>query len=177
VSTALADGRELGRVRNLERADLPAMERLEQLCHPAPWTSEMLAAELTRDEGVQIGLDRIGATDSELVGMLFAARLADAWHLMNIAVDPGERRRGIASQLLDVLFECISTDPDRGCTLEVRRSNAGAIALYERWGFTQAGIRPRYYGPEGEDAVIMWRPPEQIVRRRAAGEVVEWTHP
>jgi ribosomal-protein-alanine N-acetyltransferase len=74
---------------------------------------------------------------------------------MNIAVDPALRRRGVATALLEQMFE--RAGPDESYTLEVRPSNAVAIALYERFGFRPAGTRRRYYQDTGEDAVIMWR--------------------
>ena len=80
---------------------------------------------------------------------------------MNIAVDPDRRRHGIASTLLTRLFERVD-DPDAQYTLEVRQSNAGAIALYDRFGFRSAGVRRRYYADNGEDALIMWRTPATL---------------
>ncbi|MGH2842740.1 MAG: GNAT family N-acetyltransferase, partial [Solirubrobacteraceae bacterium] len=78
-----------------------------------------------------------------------------AYHVMNVAVDRGERRRGIAAALLEVLLTRAGHGADY--TLEVRVSNAPAIALYERYGFSAVGTRRRYYADNGEDAVIMWR--------------------
>jgi ribosomal-protein-alanine N-acetyltransferase len=80
---------------------------------------------------------------------------------MNVSVDPDRRRRGIASALLDALLERID-DPEAQITLEVRRSNGGAVLLYERFGFRSAGVRRRYYQDNGEDAVIMWRTPATL---------------
>jgi ribosomal-protein-alanine N-acetyltransferase len=74
---------------------------------------------------------------------------------MNIAVEEPLRRRGIGSALLAALIERAGSE--ESYTLEVRPSNPGAIALYERFGFRTAGTRPRYYRDTGEDAVIMWR--------------------
>ena len=75
---------------------------------------------------------------------------------MNVAVDPDERRQGIATALLERLFELVG-DEDARYTLEVRESNDGAISLYERFGFRAAGVRRRYYQDNGEDALMMWR--------------------
>jgi ribosomal-protein-alanine N-acetyltransferase len=83
------------------------------------------------------------------------SRYDTVWHVMNVAVDPDRRRRGIATALIAALLDRIGGDVQ--VTLEVRRSNGGAIALYERFGFRSAGVRPRYYADNGEDAVIMWR--------------------
>jgi ribosomal-protein-alanine N-acetyltransferase len=77
---------------------------------------------------------------------------------MNVAVDPGRRREGIGHSLLDAMFE--RAGQDEAYTLEVRTSNHPAIALYERFGFRSAGVRPRYYQDTGEDAMIMWRTSE-----------------
>ena len=78
-----------------------------------------------------------------------------------VAVDPDRRRRRIATALLTALLHAIG-DPDAQITLEVRRSNAGAIVLYERFGFRSAGVRRRYYQDNGEDAVVMWRTPATL---------------
>ena len=86
---------------------------------------------------------------------------------MNVAVDPDRRRRGIATALLERADRARVGDRDAQFTLEVRRSNAGAIALYERFGFRSAGVRRRYYQDNGEDAVIMWRTPAHPARRRS----------
>jgi ribosomal-protein-alanine N-acetyltransferase len=74
---------------------------------------------------------------------------------MNVAVDPHRLRRGYATALLTEMIE--RAGQDSPLTLEVRVSNAGAIALYERFGFRAAGTRRRYYQDTGEDALIMWR--------------------
>ena len=73
---------------------------------------------------------------------------------MNVAVAPERRRRGIASRLISRLFD--EAGDELPFTLEVRVSNRDAIAMYERLGFRSAGVRPRYYQDNGEDALIMW---------------------
>ena len=78
---------------------------------------------------------------------------------MNIAVDPPHRGRGIATMLLERLFESTNDDQHRGYTLEVRVSNETAIGLYERLGFTARGLRRGYYTDNREDALIMWKDP------------------
>ena len=89
------------------------------------------------------------------------SRYDTVWHVMNVAVDPDERRRGVATALLERLYEEVS-DPEAQYTLEVRRSNTPAMALYERQGFRAAGVRRRYYHDNGEDAVVMWRTPATL---------------
>ncbi len=95
----------------------------------------------------------------ELVGYLVISRYVDAWHVMNVAVAGDHRRRGIATMLLERLFEATAGRGRRGYTLEVRVSNAGAVALYERLGFKPRGVRRGYYTDNREDALIMWKDP------------------
>jgi len=77
--------------------------------------------------------------------------------VMNVAVDPDYQRRGIATRLLERLFEQTADDHRRGYTLEVRVSNHDAIRLYEKLGFERRGTRRGYYTDNREDALVMWR--------------------
>src|SRR3954452_21753067 len=115
----------------------------------------MFVLELSKPAGVCLAAVEPGG---DLVGYLVCSKFEDAWHLMNIAVDPLRRRRGLGTALLTELLEHVG--PDARLTLEVRTSNAAAIALYERFDFRSAGVRRRYYQDNGEDALIMWRVPE-----------------
>jgi ribosomal-protein-alanine N-acetyltransferase len=81
--------------------------------------------------------------------------VADELQIMNVAVDPEQRRRGYGSALLADLLQFARGQNIAAATLEVRRSNAGAIQLYERHGFRHVGVRPRYYSDNHEDALIM----------------------
>ena len=103
------------------------------------------------------------------------ARYVDAWHVMNIAVDPTYQRQGIATMLLEELFDRTSPDGRRGYTLEVRVSNLGAQRLYEKYGFRRAGVRRRYYSDNNEDALIMWtdRLKDRSVRELLANPKVD----
>ncbi len=137
--------------RPLSYSDLPQVIGLERRAFPTPWSLAMFVLELSKPGGVCIAATESG----RLVGYLICARYDQVWHLMNIAVDPPARRRGIATGLLEEMLE--RAGPMQAYTLEVRTSNAPAIALYERFGFRPAGTRPRYYRDTGEDAMIMWR--------------------
>jgi ribosomal-protein-alanine N-acetyltransferase len=129
---------------------------IERRAFSAPWSLAMFVLELSKPSGV--ALAAVGGGSSELLGYLILSRYDTVWHLMNVAVDPGHTRQGIARALLEEMFE--RAGPTQQYTLEVRTSNAGAIALYESYGFRAAGTRPRYYTDTGEDAVIMWRTAE-----------------
>jgi ribosomal-protein-alanine N-acetyltransferase len=143
-------------LRRLGLGDLDAVEEIEVASYPTPWSRAMFVAELRKPGSLAIGAF---AEREELVGYAFASRYVDAWHVMNVAVAGAFRRRGIATALLERLFEVTATDPQRGYTLEVRVSNAEAIRLYERLGFQRRGIRRGYYTDNREDALIMWREP------------------
>lgn len=139
-------------VRKLGFSDLPQVVAIERRAFTTPWSLAMFVLELSKPSGVCLAA--VGA-DNRLHGYLICSRYDQAWHLMNIAVDPAARRQGVAVALLEGMLA--AAGPDSAYTLEVRTSNAGAITLYERFGFKAAGMRKRYYADTGEDAVIMWR--------------------
>jgi ribosomal-protein-alanine N-acetyltransferase len=142
-------------LRRLESHDLDAVETIERESYPTPWSRSMFDAELRKASSLALG----AFTADELLGYAFVSRYVDAWHVMNVAVANAYRRRGIASALLERLFDVTATDPQRGYTLEVRVSNTGAIRLYEQLGFEARGVRRGYYTDNREDALIMWREP------------------
>jgi ribosomal-protein-alanine N-acetyltransferase len=145
-------------IRKLELRDLNAIERIERDSYRTPWSRSMFAGELAKPSSVSLGA--FDPETAELLGYLIISRYVDAWHVMNLAVAPGARRRRIASGLLERLFEVTAGEDRRGYTLEVRVSNDVAIRLYEQAGFRARGIRRGYYTDNREDALIMWRDPE-----------------
>jgi [ribosomal protein S18]-alanine N-acetyltransferase len=141
------------RIRTLETSDLGAIEFIEQRAYPTPWSRSMFASEIAKPTSICLG----AFEGDDLVGYVVNSRYVDAWHVMNVAVDPDRHRRGVATALLEHLFDLTRDDERRGYTLEVRVSNEGAIRLYERLGFEPRGIRRGYYTDNREDALIMWR--------------------
>ena len=143
-------------IRALRLADLAVVEAIERRAYQTPWSRSMFASELAKSSSICLG-----ALEGErLVGYVINSRYVDAWHVMNVAVDPDYQRRGIATRLLERLFELTADDERRGYTLEVRTSNLDAIRLYEKLGFEQRGTRRGYYTDNREDALIMWRDAE-----------------
>ena len=140
-------------IRELELADLDGIESSEQRAYLTPWSRSMFASELAKPTSICLG----AVAGADLVGYIVNSRYVDAWHVMNVSVDPDRQGRGIATALLQHLFEVTADDERRGYTLEVRESNDGAIRLYERLGFEARGIRRGYYTDNREDALIMWR--------------------
>ena len=143
--------------RRLALRDLNAIEEIELESYPTPWSRSMFAGELAKPSSVCLGA--FEPESGDLLGYMIISRYVDAWHVMNVAVAPAHRRRGIASALLEQLFEKTSGESRRGYTLEVRISNVGAIKLYEQLGFRSRGVRRGYYADNREDALIMWRDP------------------
>ena len=126
------------------------MISIERRSFPTPWSLAMFVLELSKPSGICLA-----ATDGDgLLGYLVCSRYDQVWHLMNVAVAPERRRAGIARRLISKLVE--EGGSKLPFTLEVRLSNHPAIAMYERLGFRSAGVRPRYYHDNGEDALIMW---------------------
>ena len=137
---------------------LDAIEVIERQSYPTPWSRRMFEGELRKSASVCVGaFDCTG--EAELLGYLVVSRYVDAWHIMNVAVAPEHRRRGIARRLLNELFVRTVDMALRSYTLEVRVSNAGAIRLYEGLGFVLRWRRRGYYTDDREDALIMWRDP------------------
>ena len=144
-------------IRRLQLRDLGAVEEIERRAYPTPWSRSMFAGEIAKPSSICLGA--FDAESARLIGYLIVSRYVDAWHVMNVAVRPDYRRQGIASMLMNRLFDLTSGRSRRGYTLEVRVSNAGAIKLYERLGFRARGVRRGYYTDNREDALIMWRDP------------------
>jgi [ribosomal protein S18]-alanine N-acetyltransferase len=144
-------------LRRLEMRDLNAIERIERASYPTPWSRSMFASELAKPSSICLGAFDLETL--ELVGYLVISRYVDAWHVMNVAVASDHRRRGIATTMMERLFEVTAGRGRRGYTLEVRVSNVGAVALYERLGFKPRGVRRGYYTDNREDALIMWKDP------------------
>ncbi|MHB8235057.1 MAG: ribosomal protein S18-alanine N-acetyltransferase [Solirubrobacteraceae bacterium] len=154
------------RIRPLVYPDLPEVLAVERRVFPTPWSLAMFVLELSKQTGiclaateaVELAPGAAGPAGERLVGYLICSRYDTVWHVMNVAVDLHRQRMGLASRLLAELYMRVGDEQAR-FTLEVRRSNAVAIHLYEREGFRAAGTRRRYYQDNGEDALVMWRTP------------------
>jgi len=138
-------------LRKLSYTDLPRAIAIERRCFPMPWSLSMFVLELSKPSGICLA----AVDGTRMLGYVICARYDEAYHLMNIAVEPNHRRQGVARRLLDAVLD--RGGRDANYTLEVRVSNASAIALYESFDFRGVGTRRRYYADNGEDAIIMWR--------------------
>lgn len=137
----------------MDRSHVDQVAALERECFSTPWNETMLEDSLY-DERASF----IVAEDEEgnVIGYAGLHVVLDEGYIDNIAVEEAARRHGVASALLDVYCRFAAVNL-AFLTLEVRKSNAAAIALYEKHGFQQAGIRPGFYSKPREDAIIMTR--------------------
>jgi ribosomal-protein-alanine N-acetyltransferase len=141
-------------IEPLTAADVDEVLALEAAAFTNPWTRAMYVAELENPDVSFCFLAR--DLDRRLVGFCSFWRVLDELHINNLAVLPAFRRRGIASTLLGFVLQKGAAIGARRATLEVRRSNAAALALYERFGFHVGGVRGAYYSKPVEDALILW---------------------
>ncbi len=140
-------------IRAMTVDDVERVVAIERSVFSLPWSPKVFSAEVARESAICLVCE-IGG---ELVGYLIADIFVDVWHLMNVSVAPEQRRRNVASELLEAYFEITEAKPHRGHTLEVRVSNEAAIELYRSFGFVPTGHRPGYYSDNREDALIMWK--------------------
>jgi [ribosomal protein S18]-alanine N-acetyltransferase len=149
-------------IRRLSYPDLPQVIAIERRVFPTPWSLAMFVLELSKQSGICLAASGpIENGERRLLAYLICSRYDTVWHVMNVAVDNDQQRKGIAAALLANLYERVG-DSQARFTLEVRRSNSVAIHLYEREGFRAAGMRRRYYQDNGEDALVMWRTPATL---------------
>ena len=137
-------------VVRMEKRHIPSLVALEQACFSEPWTAAGFEEELENPLAVFLVAERNG----EAVGYMGFHDVVGEGFVTNVAVSPACRRQGVAALLLEAaLAECAARGVERLC-LEVRESNAPAIALYTRFGFALDGRRPRFYSAPTEDALL-----------------------
>lgn len=136
-------------IRPMTAADVSSVAALEKLCFSDPWSVSSIASEL--DNPLSLWL--VWEEDGAAAAYLGVQRVPPQADVMNVAVSPALRRRGIARALFAELERRLPEIDE--LFLEVRASNSGAIALYRTLGFEQVGRRPNYYLDPREDALIL----------------------
>lgn len=139
-------------IRNMTAEDVGQVMEIERASFSKPWTENMFLRDLAQE----IAVYRVAVEEGRPVGYMGMYHVADEGHITNIAVLPAWRGRGVASALLRSFVELAQSRELAFLTLEVRAGNRGAIRLYEKFGFRQVGVRPRYY-EYTEDALLMTR--------------------
>ena len=135
----------------MNEGHVKAVAELEKICFSDPWSENSVASELRN----KLALWLVAEEEGQVAGYIGSQTCGDESDMMNVAVHPDFRRRGIAEALVDGLTEELKKVESRCLTLEVRASNVPAIALYEKLGFSEIGRRKNYYRNPREDALIM----------------------
>jgi len=153
------------RIGECEEGDMREILTIERDSFPSPWSENLFRSEMTNPLARML----VGRVDplpgKPVAGYVVYWRVADEMHLHNIAVRKDLRRTRVASFLLREAFRASQSEGARSVTLEVRRSNLPAQNLYEKFGFSVKGVRPRYYSDTGEDALIFWADLDRILSR------------
>ena len=131
--------------------DLEAVLKIERLSFPTPWSRALFEKELA----TPFARSWVAEAQGGIAGYLCLWLVAGEAHILNLAVDPRQRNRGIGGRLLEHALEECRREGVKVVTLEARRSNYRAISLYRDFHFQPQGIRRRYYTDTGEDAVVM----------------------
>ena len=143
-------------IRPMTPDDMPEVMEIERVAFTNPWSPELLRRELTHDwSTILLAEEEVAPGLRRLLGFAIFWVVHDELHILNVATDPPQRRRGVARAVMNATLE---RGRQRRCTLatlEVRRSNEAALALYRDMGFRAVGVRPNYYVDEGEDAIVM----------------------
>ena len=142
------------RIRPAAAADIAALAAIERECFSDPWTTAGLR------ESIQYETSRafVAEVGAATVGYVMARISGEEAEILNLAVLPSCRRRGIARCLLEEALAAVTTAGVREAYLEVRQSNAVALALYQGFGFRPVGLRPGYYRNPLEDALVLRAP-------------------
>lgn len=141
-------------VRKAEGSDAEAIAALEKVCFSQPWSYDSIYHDLAENK---LSLYLAAEAEGSLMGYAGIWRIGDEGHITNVAVSPKYRRKGVGDALIKVLVAVTEEEGTVSHTLEVRKSNNGAVRLYEKNGFRAEGERKGYYEDNGEDALIMWR--------------------
>ena len=139
------------RITRMTSDQVPQVAALEKCCFSDPWSEKSVASEL--DNPLSLWL--VAEDEGILTGYVGSQTVLGETDMMNIAVHPDHRRRGIAQALVAALVENLTNGGSHSLTLEVRASNEGAKALYEKLGFARIGLRKNYYRNPREDALIL----------------------
>ena len=137
-------------VRLIERDDIKQIAELEKVCFSEPWSVETLL------DAYKNGTTFIVAEcNTKVLGYVGISCIVDEGYITNVAVFPEYRKQGVATALIEKVFDIAKEKALSFVSLEVRASNYGAIALYEKMGFIKEAVRPNFYSNPKEDADIM----------------------
>lgn len=142
------------RIDPMSLADIPRVRDIEQEAFAVPWPKDAYRAELEENQVACYIVAR--ADEDRIAGFAGMWIIFDEAHVTTIAVERGQRGQRVGERLMLALIDRALERGARWMTLEVRPSNAVALALYRKFGFRDVALRKRYYSDNGEDAVVMW---------------------
>ncbi len=138
-------------IRELRESDIPSVVEIENISFTIPWSKILFFNEIYKQRSIA----KVAVMDKKVIGYICANFVADEGHILNLAVHPDFKRKGIAKTLVENILEELKETDCRFLYLEVRASNNTARELYEGFGFKVVGTRKKYYNKPEEDAVIM----------------------
>ncbi len=133
--------------------DVDAIAEIEKQSFSVPWSRELITEELL----FPLSLNIVAVSSCKVVGYVLSWLIPPEVHILNIAISPEFRNKGIGKRIMEKLFQVAMERGASKFTLEVRSCNINAIIFYQRFGFVTKGIRRNYYQDTGEDALIMWK--------------------
>ena len=138
-------------IEKMNEGHVAAIAEIEKLCFSDPWSENSIAYELNS----RLSYWLVAVENGQVLGYIGSQSVLGESDMMNVAVHPDHRRKGIAEALVHALSHGLKEQNNVCLTLEVRISNIPAITLYEKLGFSQVGRRPNYYRNPKEDALIL----------------------
>jgi ribosomal-protein-alanine N-acetyltransferase len=139
--------------------DMEEIMEIENVAFPRPWSLNSFVTQLSNENSICL----VAEDEGQVAGYLIATQYVEVWHLLDLAIREDFQRAYVATDLLENFMDQTLMDKHRGYTLEVRKSNRGALKMYEGFGFICTGIRKGYYRDNDEDALIMWKDSEDML--------------
>ncbi len=139
-------------IRRMTLEDIPTVHAIDMLSFSLPWPESSFHFELT---GNPVSRGWVAESDGRLAAMLVLWLIVDEAHIATIATHPDFRRQGIGEQLMIAALLAARAEGASRAFLEVRAGNLGALSMYKKYGFVIAGVRPKYYKDNNEDAILM----------------------
>lgn len=140
-------------IDDMRKEDLEQVSTMEAACFSMPWSKKSFEENLNRSDAVYV----VARDGDKVLGYCGAYVILNEADINQVAVDPLHRKKGVGGKMLAALLDKLGKAGADAVTLEVRKSNEAAIALYESMGFVTEGIRKNFYEKPVEDALIMWK--------------------
>lgn len=140
-------------IDDMRKEDLEQVSTMEAACFSMPWSKKSFEENLNRSDAVYV----VARDGEKVLGYCGAYVILNEADINQVAVEPLHRKKGVGGKMLAALLDKLGKAGADAVTLEVRKSNEAAIALYESMGFVTEGIRKNFYEKPVEDALIMWK--------------------